>query len=83
MNDVCIAITSAGDEVNISVHPSAATVFGIGRPAGSTTISGLGDAAYCDTLSLVWVLKGDVELGVSARTCAQAVALAKIALPRI
>jgi hypothetical protein len=46
-------------------------------------VSGLGDKAYCQIGSLVWVLRGSQELGVSASTCAQAAALARIALSRL
>ncbi len=40
--------------------------FGIAKPSGTQAISGLGDRAYCQISSLVWVLRGSEELGVSA-----------------
>ena len=83
LNNVCIAISSSGMEVNVSVHPSSPQTFGIAKPSGTQAISGLGDRAYCQISSLVWVLRGSQELGVSASTCAQAVALARIALTRL
>jgi hypothetical protein len=83
MKNVCIALSSSGMEVNVSVHPSSPQTFGIAKPSGTQAISGLGDRAYCQIGSLVWVLRGSEELGVSARTCAQAAALARIALTRL
>lgn len=82
MKNVCLAF-NGNIEVNVSVHPADARTFGLGEPAGSKVVSGLGQKAYCTSLGLMWVLKGNVELGVSARTCAQAAALARIALPRL
>jgi hypothetical protein len=83
IKNVCIALTSTGTEVNVSVHQSSPQTFGIAKPSGTQAISGLGDRAYCEIGSLVWVLKGSQELGVSASTCAQAAALARIALTRL
>ena len=83
LKNVCIALTSTGMEVNVSVHASSPLTFGSGKPSGTMAISGLGDKAYCEIGSLVFVLTGTEELGVSAGSCAQAASLARIALSRL
>jgi hypothetical protein len=82
MKNDCLAF-NGNIEVSVAVHPTDARTFGLGLPAGSKAVSGLGEKAYCTQVGLVWVLKGTVELGVSAHTCSQAEALARVALPRL
>ena len=67
----------------MSVHVSSPQVFGLAKPSGTHDVSGIGDKAYCTSLAGVYVLRGTTELIVSARTCAQAEALARIALSRL
>ena len=69
--------------VSISVHsPASAQSMSLIRPAAAKSISGLGSEAYCSGLLLA-VLSGSNMVEVTAANCAQAEALARIALPRL
>jgi len=69
--------------VSISVHsPASAQSMNLVRPADAKNVPGLGSQAYCSTVLLA-VLSGTNMIQVSAPDCAQAEALARIALPRL
>jgi hypothetical protein len=69
--------------VSISVHsPASSQSLSLIRPQDAKNVSGLGSEAYCSGLLLA-VLSGTNMIEVSAPNCAQAEALARIALPRV
>jgi hypothetical protein len=69
--------------VSISVHsPASAQSMSLIRPADAKNVSGLGSQAYCSSVLLA-VLSGSNMVDVTASNCAQAEALARIALPRL
>jgi hypothetical protein len=69
--------------VSISVHsPASAQSMNLVRPGDAVNVTGLGNEAYCSKILLA-VLSGSDMVQVSAPDCAQAEALARIALPRL